>query len=280
MLCRSQIVFYLLSLVSIVAISGCVALNSYHPAEVVVRDAETKKPIPSAQVRICYPLTRSSFAPHESVGTTNNAGIASLEIATCEDSFIMVDAKADGFMSRPLDISSEAERQMKTSSWLNWNKPSIAHFTVEMYALPRFCIEFALPAGYRGLVKAQVEFQEQIPCRPGQRNFNYQVQSSGDVEVRAPNVLGQYPPVYRAKSADGTLLTEDMDATKIGFRWLNRDGTEEYFVVGTLTEYESYQRAAISRSSGSEKHSSASAKERGRGGRRNRGDPTAAPMAQ
>jgi hypothetical protein len=276
--CR-QAVFYFLPLVAFAA-PGCVALNSYNPAEVLVRDAETKKPIPSAQVHISYPLTRSSFAPHESVGTTNNVGIANLEVATCEDSFIMVDAKADGFMSRTLDISSEAERQLKPSYWLSWSKPSIAQFTVEMYALPRFCIEFVLLAEYRGLVKAQVEFQEQIPCPASQRVFNYEVQPDGKVYVLAPKVLGQYPPVYRAKAADGTLLTEEMDATKIGFRWLKRDGNDEYFVVGTLTEYESYQRAAISRPGRSEEHSSDSGKGHGRGGRRNRSDPTAAQSLQ
>jgi hypothetical protein len=277
--CCRQAVFYLLPLVAFEA-TGCVALNSYHPAEVLVRDAETKMPVPSAQVRISYPLTRSSFAPHESAGTTNNAGIAKLEVATCEDSFTMVETKAHGFMSRPLDISSEAERQLKPSSWLSWSKPSIAQFTVEMYALPRFCIEFVLPAGYRGFVKAQVEFQEQIPCPASQRVFNYEVQPNGEVHVLAPKVLGQYPPVYRAKSADGTLLTEEMDATKIGFRWLKRDDSAEYFVVGTLTEYESYQRAAISRPSGSERHSSEGGKGHGRGGRRNRGDPTVAESPQ
>jgi hypothetical protein len=69
-----------------------------------------------------------------------------------------------------------------------------------------------------------------------------------------------------------------MDAFKVGFRWLKREGDTEYFVVGTLPEFESYRRTSTSRPSGSEKHASDNSKGRsgGRGGRRNRGDPTGA----
>ena len=96
--------------------SGCLVLNQYNPAEVLVRDAETKKPIPAAQVRISYPISRYSFAPHESTGTTDAEGIAHLEIASSEDSCILLNAAAAGYMSKPEDISAEAYRQIEPPS--------------------------------------------------------------------------------------------------------------------------------------------------------------------
>jgi hypothetical protein len=255
--------------------SGCLALNQYHPAEVLVRDAETKKPIPAAQVRISYPISRYSFAPHESTGTTDGEGIAHLEIASSDDSCILLSAATAGYMSKPKDISAESYRQIEPPFWFRWAKPALAHFIVEMYAEPRFCIELVVPTGFRGLVKAEVQYQDESLSPIGQRCFTYTVQPTGAVQIVAPGVLRRFPPVYRARYADGTPLSEDMDALKIGFRWLKRDGDTEYFLVGTLTDYENFSRDLAGSHSGPEKRSSDSGKSRGRGGRRNRADPSA-----
>jgi hypothetical protein len=250
--------------------SGCLALNQYHPAEVLVRDAETKKPIPDAQVRISYPLTRSSFAPHESTGKTGTDGIARVEIASGEESCILLATAAAGFMSKPEDISAAAKRQSEPPAWFGRTQSSPAHFIVDMYAEPRFCIELIVPTGFRGLVTAEVLYQDEMVAPVGQRCFSSTVQSPGTVQVFAPGVLQRFPPIYRARFVDGTPLSEDLDVLKIGFHWLKRDGQTEYFVVGTLTDYERFSRDLAGSRDASDQRSSDSGKGRGRGGRRNR----------
>ena len=53
-----------------------------------------------------------------------------------------------------------------------------------------------------------------------------------------------YPSDYHARYADGTPLTGEMTLLKAGFRWLRGNGKEQYFFVGTQSEYDMERRFA------------------------------------
>src|SRR5262249_61077154 len=103
---------------------------------------------------------------------------------------------------------------------------------LEMYSGPRFGVELVVPVGYRGLFKAEVRVRDDAPCPPGQRRFRAEVPVSGVVEVQGPPALRRVqPPDFKARYADGSPLGAEMDAVKVGFRWLRREGHGPCFVV-------------------------------------------------
>jgi hypothetical protein len=254
-----------------------VALDRYRQVDVVVRDAETGKPVPAANVRISYPTARSSFAPHEAASTTSPDGVARIDVAPYAESCILLEVGAAGYISYPRDVCAEVLRQTEPDSWFAAKKHPPLQLAVAMLAEPRFCIEWIVPTGFRGLIKAEVKLDDQLQCPPAQRCLRFEVPPSGQVQIAVPGGLQHYPPAYRARYADGTPLSEDVDALKIGFQWLKRDGDYEYFVVGTRVDFESYRRENSSQRSNPEPQSSDSGKGHGRGNRRNRANPSESP---
>ena len=59
-------------------------------------DAETKKPIPDADVHISYPMTQATAAPYDSVEKTGTNGTAQLRAASYGDGGLIVEAAAKG----------------------------------------------------------------------------------------------------------------------------------------------------------------------------------------
>jgi hypothetical protein len=257
---------------------GCQTLYRYRPVPVLVRDAETKQPLPGAEVRIWYPLTRPDFAPFDSCGVTGQDGIARLRAAPYGEYGIRVDAAAPGYLSDGVDVTATALQKVEPAGWLEATEQRPAAFTVELYAEPAFAVELVVPVGYRGLVKAEVLVREDVPCPAGQRCFRYEVSPSGAVQVTIPPLLRSiFPPAYRARYADGTALGGDMDAVKVGFRWLKTDGKEQCFVVGTRTEYESFARDLLPERAEEGSRKPDGQKGGGRGGRSRRGNPSPSP---
>jgi len=250
---------------------GCQAFHRYRPIGVLVQDPETKKPIPGALVRLSYPLDRSASAPYESSGTTGPDGMAQLRAAPCGDSVALLAVSGPGYLAESVDLSSETIQRLEPEPWFGKVKPRPADVVLPMYAEPRFTIELVVPAGYRGLVVADIQFLDEIQGPPGQRRFSYEVPPSGRVQVRGPGVLRRHMPDYRARYADGTLLGPEMDVVKVGFRWLKKEGNCEYFVVGTLPEFEGY-RLDLSSLIEKDSRPSGGGKSGGRGGRHRGGD--------
>jgi hypothetical protein len=140
---------------------------------------------------------------------------------------------------------------------------------VEMYAEePRLTVELVLPVGYRGLVKADIQVEENAPCSPGQRLFRYVVPPSGVVRVSAPVVFRRFTfPNFLGTYANGTRLSREARDAEVGFWWLKSEGASHTFFVGPASEY------ALHRPEPShDPVESPSGKGQGRGrGRRNRG---------
>jgi hypothetical protein len=229
----------------LVLASGCQVLYRYRPVPVLVRDAETKKPIANADVHLSYPLARDSLAPFDSSQRTGVDGIAHLRAAPYGDFGVRVEASAAGYLPDQISISTESIQRIEPVHPFENAERRKPEFVVEMYAEPRFTVELIVPSGYRGRIRAEVEPRDDIAVPPGQRSFCYEV-VDGFVRIKGPSLVLRrvYPSDYHARYADGTPLTGEMTLQKVGFRWLRGQDKEQYFVIGTQPEYDMQRRYA------------------------------------
>ena len=231
----------LLCLVLLVGLAcGCQVFHAERTVAVLVRDAETKKPVATAEVYLCQRLGREEVAPCRSKGGFTQAdGIAQLRAESSGEFGLQVQTVAQGYLPEKLDVPADA---LKTNAATTSSAKGASHspdVVVEVYAEPAFSVELVLPPGYRGLVKAEIQLQDNLPLAAGQRCFRFPVSPSGEVQARGPSLLRRVAVAdFRARYANGPLLGTKLDADKIGFRWLKGAGNQHYFVVGTQLDYE------------------------------------------
>ena len=138
-----------------------------------------------------------------------------------------------------------------------------------MYAEPRPTVELIVPNGYRGVIKAEVQVQEETPGPPHQRSFSYAVPASGIVQVPGPPLFGHLAPAdFCRRYADGTALSRDAKEPEPGFWWLTYDGQYQHFLVGMRSEFDALRHDYDKK--GEAEHRSSGGKGGGKG-RRNRG---------
>jgi hypothetical protein len=225
------------------AAPGCQAFYSYRPVSVLVRDAETKKPVPGAEVHISYPLTRPSVAPYDSSGTAGDDGVAHLRAAPFGEAGLRVEASARGYLPEALSVPVQAVDEIPPAPLVGGDRARPVSFVLEVCAGPSPTVELVVPNGFRGLVKAEVQVREDAPCPPGQRCFRYQVEPSGYVLVTGPPLLRRvFTPDYQARFADGTPISRQPDLLAVGFRPLKAEPDVQYFVVGTQSEFDTVRR--------------------------------------
>jgi hypothetical protein len=249
---------------------GCQVFHSYRPVAVLVQDAESRQPVPGAEVRLHYSLHEGAFnPPHESAGTTARDGVARLEAAPYEAGGVVAAASAPGYLPAEVSVSTAAIREVGPAPLFGADERQPVPVVVEVFAGPWPSVELILPTGYRGLLRVKLRIDPSAPCPPGQRCFSYPVPESGEVEVKGPPLLGRFsPPEYRARYADGTPLSRQAAPLEVGLRWLKVQAGEECFVVGTQSDHDLFRRtsqreAAQSRPAGG--------RGGGRGGRHGRG---------
>jgi hypothetical protein len=260
---------WLLGGLLLAAAPGCLSLHRYRPVAVLVQDAETKKPVSGADVHVSYPLTRASLSPCESTGTTGDDGITHLSFAAA-DTGLTVEGTARGYLPDVLNVTGEAVRKIEPAHLFEDTDRRPASYVLELYAGPHPTVELVLPVTFRGMVKAEVQIQEDAPLPPGQRCFSYRVGELGDVRVVGPPLLRRvYPPDFRARRTDGTVVNHEAGPGEVGLRPLKSEGNMQYFVVGTKAEYEDLLPVKPSR----EESRPAGSGRGGRGGGRHRGQP-------
>jgi hypothetical protein len=256
---------------------GCQALHRYRPVPVLVRDAETKKPIPGAEVKISYPAAREVLAPWESLGTTEADGIARLRAEPYQETGLVVEATAQGYLFEELSVAAETIEAIEPAHFFEKVEQRPAALVLEMYAEPNPTVELVVPTGYRGLVKVEVQIQEDATFPAGQRCFRYPVSVAGVAQVKGPPFLRRvFSADYRACYADGTPLRQHGDPEEVGLHWLKYDDTDQYFVVGTQRDYDSYRREM--RRTGGQSQPARSGTGSGGGGRRGRRSNQSAPQ--
>jgi hypothetical protein len=224
---------------------GCQVLYRYRPMPVLVRDAETKEPITNAEVHLSYPLSRDSLAPFDSSERTDDKGVARLRAAPYGEFGVRVEATAAGYLHDQVSISSESIQNVQPAHFFEEADKRKPEFVVEMYHEPRFTVELIVPRGYRGLIRAEIEVQEDMAVPARQRCFRYQV-VDGFVRIKGPAIVLRrvYPSEYHARFDDDSQLTAEMSLQKVGFRWLRGQDKEQFFVVGTQPEYDMQRRYA------------------------------------
>jgi hypothetical protein len=243
----------------------------YRPVPVLVRDAETKEPIADAEVHLSYRLSRDSLAPFDSSQRTGADGIAHLKAAPYGVFGVSLEATAARYIPEQLSVSTEFIQNMKPAPLSKQGEQSPSECVIEMYAEPRFTVELIVPVGYRGLIKADVQIQDDLPAPPKQRCYRYEV-ADGFVSIKAPAVLRRIcPQEFRACYADGTPVDKEMTLLKVGFRSLRCEGKVHYFVVGTQPEYDMQRRSFIAEDTASKPRSAETSSNSSRGGRYHRG---------
>ncbi len=226
---------YLFALVS--SVSGCQLFHDYRPVTVLVRNAETKKPIPGAEVGIIYLSMLDPFAPWSSSGKTDDDGVVHLSAAPYRCA--RMSAEANGYLMEDRDVAVQEILNIEPENPFKLKNPRRITHVVEMYSEPRPTIELIVPNGYRGLIKVEIMPLDDSRCTPGQRQFTYHVPPSGVVEMKGPRLLHHLSCTdYSARYEDATPLDAFAPGNAVGFRWLtcvSRD--DEYFVVGTHSDY-------------------------------------------
>jgi hypothetical protein len=217
------------------ASGGCRCWHSYRPVTILVRDAETREPIPDAKVRLGYYLLLAPFAPKRTAGTTGPDGTVELVAAPYEGRAVLF-ASADGYFSEGmLRLDDDVIRACDPGRH-NHHIPVV----VEMFAEPAATVELVVPAGYRGLVR--VEVQEIPPPTVRLRTVCVPVPASGMTLIKGPRLLRRAECVdFSVRCADGTLLeSPPPDPAAVGFWRLDADDDVRFFLVGTQKDHDDW----------------------------------------
>lgn len=262
-----------LMIVVLLALPGCQAFYAYRPVPVLTIDAETKQPIPAAEVHISYPMSKPPYSPSESLGATGSDGVARLQAAPYGEGGVMIEASAKDYLSEQTFMTIDNVQALDRAHFFEdvLKRPPVV--TVALYKGPKPTVEFVVPNTYRGRIKAAVQIRPEAPCPLGQRSFPYAVPDSGEVAVVGPMLLQRVQPCdFHAKSSDGPLPERPTDVLTVGFWWLKSDRNTHTFCIGTQSEYDA-ERRAIQWEDRTENRPGSSGK--GKRGRKGGGDPTA-----
>jgi hypothetical protein len=220
-----------------VALPGCHSFS--RPVSILVRDAETKAPVPGAQVSISDTI---AHPPRVTVRHTGDGGIAHVKVTPFAEFAYAVEATAPGYLPSQKDLPVEDVRKISASPFTSHDLDSPT-LVVDVFQGPRPTIELTVPTGYRGLLRVELRTDENVSYTPGQRLFRYDVPSTGVVQIVGPPVLlhGLTPDI-RVKYPDGTELSREAKDSDVGLRWVS-GGNSPVFVIGTKSEGDEARKA-------------------------------------
>lgn len=223
---------------------GCQSMHPTVPVAVTIRDAETKAPVPGAEVTFLYPADDSGTHSRDATGVTNAGGIAQVRATTDADGLPQVKINAANYIADQRMLPGDALRAIRSSSsWPFTGRTDPVEVSLDVYRGPMPVIDLIVPNGYRGLIKVDVRIREDVAYEQGQRVFRYNVPPDGLVQADGPPILRSCKPVYFARHLDDTRVPTEVRDDEVGFRWLRAEGRTEVFVIGTKGEWESYRRA-------------------------------------
>ncbi len=231
-------------LLAVALAPGCQAMHAYRPIAIRVQDAETNQPIADAVVHLSYPLAPAAEAPSESSGATPPDGVVRLQAAPYGPAGVLVEVKAKGYLLEQKTLPIETVQAIKPAGWFEKVGQRPVDLAIALYADPRPVVELVLPAGFRGMIKAEVQVEPDMRNTPGNRLFRYSVSPAGTVQVIGPPLVERVAPLdYQAVTADGTRLTRSVQGLDVGFYAVKSDGHALTFFVGTRAEYDAIRIA-------------------------------------
>jgi hypothetical protein len=225
-------------------VAGCQAMQRARPVAIAVQDAETKQPLPDAEVVLSYHIAQPMFAPPVLRGTTGSDGVVRLPVTPLETSVVMMEVTAPGHVPQRKELPVTIVEAVEPAGLFEKIEKRPTSLIAEVYAEPRPSVDLVVPTGYRGLLKIDIQSQKDVPLALGQRVFSYEVPASGELHAAGPTLVGQvYPQGYTARFADGSPLTHEAKGKEIGFWWLKNEGKVQHFLVGTREEFDHARRA-------------------------------------
>jgi hypothetical protein len=233
--------------------TGCETLRPSTPVSVTIRDAETKAPVPGAEVAFLYPTTNDSTSkPKDVISTTDATGIAQIRGVTSDDGLPQVKVTAPGYIVEQRGLPGDALHAMKenNSFWSITSHHDPIFFEMLIFHGPPAVIELTVPVGYRGLIKADVRVREDIVYQRDQRLFTGTVVDGAVTVDGSPLLKSDYKPIFRARYGDDVPVPVNVQDNEVGFRWLRTEGRTELFVIGTRAELEALRRSTEKANSG------------------------------
>jgi uncharacterized membrane protein YgcG len=229
-------------LVLLPALMGCHLGHTVPTIPIVVLDAETKMPVPGAEVRLWSPSDNRKTTTEPS-GTTGPDGIARIQAEYPKEADILVEVVAQGYLQDDIDrILAGKVPGAPTGGGI-----------VEIYKGPRPVLELVIPTDLRGDLKVELRTQDATPDQLGKRTFRYTAPSGrfGSTEMPVAHVVG--PPILEGRrgpefrgiyaSTDKPMPLEPKD-NEIVLRWVRSEGSDHFFVIGTKIDQESARRAS------------------------------------
>ena len=222
---------------------GCLVFRSSRPVSVLAVDAETKKPIPGAAVRIFYPLTPAYRAPAESSGKTGEDGTAVLQAAATDEG-LAVDVTAPGFLFEQKRMAADAVPAAEPARpFAPAAKPASAALSWSCTRNPAPRSSWHCRPATAARCKSRSGRATTSPVRRASAASAMRA-PSGVVQAVGPALLRRAPDIV-ASYADGAPLTKQPKDGEIGFLWVKSEGAFDYFVVGTPIERDSLRRSGV-----------------------------------
>jgi hypothetical protein len=226
---------------TLLALAGC---QTYRPTPILVRDAETGRPVAGAEVHVSYPLANSIFAPAPSCDLSGADGIARVRAAPYGDAGLRVQTSAKGYLTDNKYLSIDEVSALEPAHWFEDVGQRGVVFVVDLLAEPAPNVEVIVPASFKGIAKIDVHIQDDMSCPAGQRSFPCPLSALGEAAISLPPMLRRASPAtFRAQFTDGSAIGRPDDQKTTGFWWLKSEGNTHYYVVGRRYEYEAELRA-------------------------------------
>jgi uncharacterized membrane protein YgcG len=222
--------------------AGCHVLHPVPTVPILVQDAETKAPIPGAEVQLWTPADNST-GKQEPSGITGPDGVARIKAEFRKESDVLIHVTAPGYLPDDIDHIQAVKLPGAPAGGA----------LIELFAGPRPVVELVVPSDFRGDVKVEVKVPEDARPQVGQRAFRYRLPTvtpasygtTPVVRVEGPPLFERgLGPEFRGLYADGTPMPAEPKDTDVVLRWVRSAGADQYFVVGTKIDQESARRAA------------------------------------
>lgn len=224
------------------ALMGCQIWHPTPSIPIVVLDAETKTPIPGAEVRLWSPSDNRKTRVEPS-GTTGPDGIVQIKAEYPKEADVLIEVTAVGYLQDEMDrvLAGKVPGAPAGGG------------VIEMFRGPRPVIELVIPIEFRGDLKVELKIQDPTPDQLGKRVFRFNVplpkvgsiDATPTVQVVGPPILdGRLGPEFHGFYANGSPMPAEPKDNEVVLRWVRSEGLNQFFVVGTKVDQEAARRAA------------------------------------